>query len=1068
RVQSDLTWHLEELSTQDDPARRRLAQRRRRLVAERQERALQSRLERLFGVRLVAWWERGVLAALLGILALVAVPVLFDLSLAEERAVLWTDAVLCLFFLWDFGFKAVCVRGNPRWLARHMLTDLLPALPFSLVLLAAPAEAAAEGVAAGLGAQKARSVLILRLLRLPRLVRYVRLALPLIRVGRALGFMLRGFDRLVRRHGALLDRDVILYPTSAERRQSAELAHSPVAALWRLAAQVDRLWLAGLESPGRDADREALAEARVRVLRSALDLPWSVAQAQGGPPPRRCAEDLLERLIAIPAEEIEGELGAYFVERVARAVRAVARSPLRWLPILRAYVPPAPDEITDSEVTARFTRGAAARLLGHLRRIQWVADLHGTVTPSELVGRVGTTLVRRTARPALRLLMLGGAFLLLKLLLNLIGGESLEGMITSVENLLGTTLLVLGSLCFLLLALGIWLQRLASDTSTSFSQIASAQFLHLTESIKVRALPRDADLLTERVFTPERVLRGEHPQSEEDRRIFLQSVRIWLTEGVPVECSDSGFDPIARTVLMYRDVLDGALLAETDTRATSQLLGNLALKRIRRRSGRVDRRQIKALERLDLEHRRSLLGGPYLWFNLIASAITQQTARLIVDYNDHAVPLDELERSAPHTRKLYRDWLLARSSQAPESSAREARRSAGHAPLTTAFTALHFLDDAPERDEAIGRRFGGEVLKLLRRDRQALFRRIFGTFPLHDRPTEQRVLNLRSLYRYWIEGGRVLLLPLRLMVRGGRGALRGLRTVTQAVRSIRDPRLAYVGRVEGGVDFRDALRKIDRMRVPAAEACLWQRALTDVEYLGIPIPGHPGASSGAPLVEADLDFLSASHAFRERVGAERQCAAADMRRLQEGIAGGWLEAAGKRVAQDFVPAGEHLRAAAVAFRADYDGLRAHLAGRAILHEVYSAAAAVPARSPRVLPRPRLWLAFRAYWALHGVGDAVARRRAWRATVHDVEGVAAALAVWRRLGEERARDAGEELLAEVLRHPGQVTEQVVCLRAVQTLSLIDVRNYRVHVRRMGGFDEVPERTGVGFRIGAPSA
>jgi hypothetical protein len=193
-----------------------------------------------------------------------------------------------------------------------------------------------------------------------------------------------------------------------------------------------------------------------------------------------------------------------------------------------------------------------------------------------------------------------------------------------------------------------------------------------------------------------------------------------------------------------------------------------------------------------------------------------------------------------------------------------------------------------------------------------------------------------------------------------------------------------------------------------------------------------------------------------------------MRRLKRGIEEGWLERAGERVADDFVPDGEHLRAAAVAFRADYGGLRACLAGRTILEDVYAVAAGLPARPPRVLPQMRLWLAFRGYWAAHGVGGVRARRRAWRATLHDVDGVAAALRTWRRLGEERAREAGEELLADVLRHPGQVTEQVVCLRAVQTLSLIDVRNYRVHVRRMGGFDEPQDRAKLGFRIGAPSA
>ena len=151
----------------------------------------------------------------------------------------------------------------------------------------APAQAAAEGVTAGIGAQKARSVLLLRLLRLPRLVRYVRLAMPLIRAGRAVGFLLRGFDRLVRRHGALLDRDVILYPTPEERRRSAEVAQSPLVLLWRLEAQVERLWATGLES----ADRERVADARVGVLESALGLSWAGAPVDGAPPTRQCAED---------------------------------------------------------------------------------------------------------------------------------------------------------------------------------------------------------------------------------------------------------------------------------------------------------------------------------------------------------------------------------------------------------------------------------------------------------------------------------------------------------------------------------------------------------------------------------------------------------------------------------------------------------------------------------------------------------------------------------------------------------------------------------------------------------
>ena len=1063
RLADDLAWHLEAVEVDDSEERRRLARRHRRLVAERQERLLEARLEGLFGARTVGWWERGVLLAILAVLALMLVPGVASLTPREQLILLWVDSGLCFFFLWDFLVKLSLVGGSWSWMRRHLITDLLPALPFPLLLIAVQGTGAAVG--AGVGAQKGRTVLLLRLLRLPRLARYLRVLLPFLRAARAVGFLLRGLDRLVRQHGGLLDRDVILYPTPEERRRARHSDHLRAregAQRWQLRASVDRLWRATLEAADHPTGSR-LARARLAALtEAARAIPPGAGAAPAAEHAELCAEDLLGELSGVTDEEVEGRLGGDAVSRIARAARSIARSPLRWLPIFRAYVPRVGDEDDDATVTARVVRGAAQRGLGHLRRLWWVADLHGTLTPSDLVGQVGATLVKRTLRPAVRLLLLGGAYLALVLLAGLFGLD-LGDWAKRIGDLVGTTLLVLGSLCFLALGLGFWLQRLASDASTHYAQVASAQFLHMTESVKVRHLPRDAELFAERVFRPERELHGaDEEQMRRDRGVFLQGVREWLTEGVPVERSSEGFDPVARCVLLYRDVLDGALLVESDTRATGQLLGNLALKRIRERSQRMTSRYIKGLERLDLERRRTLIGGPYMWFSFISRAITQQTARLIIDYNDNAIPLAELTHAAPATQERYRAWLRSRSAH-PEDLVTEGK-TGRRIPITTAFTALHFLDDAPERDGAVEKRFGQEVVELLCRDRRALFRRIFGTYPLHLRPQEERVLNLRDVYRRWVEGGRVLILPLKLAALAARQAARGLGAVGRAVKQIRDPRLAYASEDSAESDFYTAARKIDRMRGPGAEACLWQRALVDLEYLGVPLPRRAALGFVGSSVEADLDFLAASSALRERLQDERRRAAADARRLAALVARGLIERAGSAIGGAFDPGPEHLRAAALAYRADYSGLRRLLSAESLPKEVFAAAARETPLPPRVLPRPRLSRAFRRFWAEHGVTDRRARLRARRAALHDVDGVADALLTWARLGSQAARAEGEAQLTEILRHPGQITEQLVTLRAVQTLSLIDVRNYRSHVWLLGCYAQDGDEPARAFRIG----
>ena len=147
---------------------------------------------------------------------------------------------------------------------------------------------------------------------------------------------------------------------------------------------------------------------------------------------------------------------------------------------------------------------------------------------------------------------------------------------------------------------------------------------------------------------------------------------------------------------------------------------------------------------------------------------------------------------------------------------------------------------------------------------------------------------------------------------------------------------------------------------------------------------------------------------------------------------------------------EHVRAAAVAYRADFRSVRALLSCAEILE---ATAAGALDRPP--LPRswlPRFWLKarFRQWYARHGRDDRAARRATWRSIVHDVNGARGALIAWGRLGREAARDRGVAALSDILRHPGRVSEQLVTLRVVQTMSLIDLLNYRTHVYRLGDY------------------
>lgn len=1053
-MEDDVAWHLRHVPV-PPTQRRRLKRKLRRLRYEGQERELQGRVEARFGKRFVFHVDRLIVWLIFFVLAALFVEMIFDLSVKVRIVLMIADALACGVFLTEFFVKLSMVRGRGRWLARHFVIDFLPSIPFGVLMLATGMISAAD-----LRGDKSR------LARGFRLVRILRLT----RMARAFTFLARGFDRLARRYGHLLNHNIVLYPNREERRLAVRHQESLAARAWRLRSSLNDEWRNLLQT-SVDGARADVAGARIAALEAAraqgltLRTPRTGGSASAGVRDLP-AEQILRRLDDVSPAELEADLGEEFVSRSARAVRMFARPGLRWIPILRKYVPRVAPHMSAAEVTAAAAHTISAEISRHHGRWFWVADLYGTVTPSEFVDRVGSTMMRGAFRPAYRLALFGLAFLAVDLLSRAVPSQFLDNLWSFLRPLVGEVIVILGGVCLLILALGWWLKRLAGQATFFYEQTVNAQFLALTEAIKGRQLSRDGAIFDARVFVPEELaLQESYPGGAPARQAaFAEAMRGWLVRARAGKELAGVNDAMERALLLYRDSLDGALFAESDNRTTNQLIGSPALRQMRSLSHRVDKREKKALATLDLGRARSSIRGPYLWFSFIAKAIAQSTARLIVEYNRYAIPLDEIPFAADEERLRYEAWVATGKPPAGEE-AREKLRRQGRGYITTAFTALHFLDDDAGRDQDVAARFGPEVLANLRRDRRILFREAFGTYPLHTRSKDQRVLNLYRLYERWFAGGRAFLIPLRLLWRWVAMFGRFFKWLVRAVGEIRTPRMRGDARVAADADFPTAVRKIGRMRDPVVWASLWLRARFDPEYIGVRLPGTQASGLEGATWESDLRFLHATGSQRRLVEEEQARAEADLRRLARLVDEGLLEEVAGVIGVPLAALGrEHLRAATVAYRGDYQRVRSLLSCERVLDET-AAGVFDHAPLPRSFwPRPRLKAAFRRWWREHGRGDKVARKWMWRQIVYDTDGARSALDAWRRWGPAEARRLGLARLADLLRHPGRISEQIVTLRIVQTLALIDLLNYREHVYRLGGYEASGDDVGDWLRFG----
>jgi hypothetical protein len=1025
--------------------RRALRRQHARARGELQDRRLTWRMECLLGRRAVAALERLIFAFLLLFIVLLVVesPLIEyerrywfagsdNAPSVVEAVFAWLDLAICLVFLGEFSLKLALAQGKWLYFRRNWITGLLPSIPFGFL-------AFATHQMVFLVEEGEWFVLLrfLRYLRLPQMARWLRVARPALRAVRRVGFVIWASDRLVKQLSPLLNRNLVLF-----ERATIEEVESPrrtaLAALRERFSHRLAEMLAGLSGRGRAEFVRARIDDLAAML-SSPPVPRRLPPAPAGDIDSRelRLEEAIAHLQSATPAAVSEHIGRNLAQSMARWCRAFDLFGLRRLPLIRDLV--AAGRLPGPYETAAHLANRAGQILqGILDRVYWFADLHGTVTAPQLVDSIGDWMVRGTARPARRFLLFGGLFLVLSYVASLLPNATLQTLTGLMDRVVGTPLIVLGTLCLLPLLIGLWFRQIAGEATDYCSRVAEAQFLTATKDLKRRLAARHRALVDRRVAVPG----------------AAESV------GATVE-------------LLWQDYLEGAPFHRSDTRTTTQLLGNVALLSLRQARLRYGRQRLKRLRRLDLAHTRGSIRGPYLWFHCVARSLAQQTARLLVDYDSFAIPLSRAETADDGKIRRYLAWLARRLRRPveecdlpPAFRARAARlgpepaaavQKRGRRPeafQASDFTSIHFLSNDSSLEADIRRRYGDQVADLMRRDRRDNVRRVFRTYPLHRLPKERRTFNPLTFYQRHLAGGWVLVFPFKVAWWLARLAWRSGRALAAGVREVLRHRVGDAAAVGPPDPYAVAVRKIHRMRKPVFMECLEMRAEFDPEYLGVTLSDDCESTADAPpTVEEDLSLVNASASVRRRFGrlaAERRRQVAEFR--------SWCSGLGLASCR-----GEALRAAAIAYTIDYHGSRSRLEA---VRALQRALAEVDTESsPKVEKNRRIGWAGWLPWTrarVNGCLDRLFQQPAFDSLVperrSDFRDLLLRRPRLRQLAEQVAgKNAPEDpigdarqVLAGVARDPATWTQQLVVLRTVQTLSVLDLMSYCELVAELGEY------------------
>lgn len=1082
---------------------RRLDRMIRRLRRHISDRILATRLDAVFGRPTVRRWETFILWLIVMVMVLILIDHFWEtddftppemeperwesMSRSERMSesfrqmrehlpwTVWVDTIICFIFLLDFGVRVVLTPNRLRFIRRHALTEFLPSLPFGILAYA--------NVLPDFRAM--RSVRLVRVFRVLRVVR------PLIRVVRLVLFVARAFDRLVERNAWLLNQNIVFFTNPVKDESVPTL----VKRARDLDAWIDRTSARQLGELVIDGRVEGVRQAVQLIAIEAAHDDGGVAMLQASATdwgrtrvPDRDVDDVVRTLRELDDDQVAEVVGIEFARQVTESLKFLRLPFLRRLPLVHFVLGPsgAPDPLW---TTARLGRLGGDLLAAAQKTINWFADLHGIVTGAQFLDRLGMQIMKATSRPAKRLVLFVALFLLALLFVHLIRVRFLIDQADRLTQFLNAPLLVLGGICFIPLAIGWWFRKIAGQAVDFYERIAEAQFLALTETVKEQNEEALIRYLCRRVLLPEARIRGEGVDPAAGNLLVeklverLASRAIGIPhEEVPTQIEACGVDweKSESMMLFYRDFVDGAFLHQNDTKVANMLLGNLTLENVRNERLRYAPQKLRRLDRVDLARGKGGLGGPYVWFNFITRSIAQHVARLVVEYNRHCIPGDEVEAAHTSDRALFSSWL-ARRQRLSEARARGlVTREENDLPSidekgtilyrTTEFNALHFATNDALRDAAVRRRFGNDVADLMIEDRQNLIRDIFGTFPMHELPRAQRTFNPYEFYRRYMARGRVFLFPFVAVWLLLKGIRLLFRQIVKIVKDLLHPESRPLEVNSGHAGFDVARRKIHRMRRPVTMESLRMRAEFDLEYLGLPVPGCEPTVS----VEAadDLRQLNASERewaeFRDLKSTREQQARRFVRVLKR------AEERGRSLVDEVVRHNPSLagrenevrRAAIVAFACDHEQACSRVEAVEELRDVV-------ARLPRAQAGRRLF----------SMPAALRRKlieqvdRCWTLIADDVEAdeverlkrrlVAAASRrnspIRGHLGTLAASlGAGDdpyvlsfETLVDVGEQPSSWTEQLIAVRSVQALAMLDILGYERLVAKLGGFEDAPD-------------
>jgi hypothetical protein len=1062
---------------------RKLKRLMRRVRNDLQEKQVQIGLEGLMGRRGVVWLENTVLFLILAVVGLLLYEAWADPPERVITILMWIDTGICAVFLTEFFLRISYAKRKWLYFRRHFVIDFLPAIPFGLF---------AHGLQALNYIRGARA---LRFLRLPRLVRYVRVARPMVRLFRVFIFLMRGLDRVVARQAGLLNRNVVAFA-----KIESGSGKSQAFRLMRLRSRTLAHWRKTLATLPENLRVHRLRrwffclQKRLELRGEWLDTPAYGAGAQGAQ--MRIAKEIrlervLETLLDLDSTQVETRMGRETAERMTRIIRLFQAPLIRRLPFFASGARLGATLDDPCDIVAEFGRRIGRFGQKILSAVYWCADLSGTMTPTQFLEMVGSAVIRATTRPARRLIMMGGAFLLIDWTFALFQFTLLRNLSQRLGQIMGWPLIALGGFCLLLLLVGQWFRKIASEASDFYEHTAEAHFLALMEDVKEARAEADIETLFSRVLYPECVMQG---WAEGRKSLVSDSVQrlcgrlkdaVAAADDTPLDTKAGGYTLRSgyeayywlledRVLALFRDYLDGALLHKNDTKTTNQLLGNLTLQKIWTERLGLPKSERKRLDKLDLERERSFLGGPYMWFKFITHSVSQRTAKLLIDYNRNVIPLDDLNFVTEDQRLKFSQWLTGLGNA---NKRQDLEEQASKPYFTTEFTALNFLSSDPARDHAILERFGPQVLDRLQRDRKMLIRNLFGSYPLHRLPKERRTFNPYRYYQQKLAGGRIFLFPLLLLAGLFKGLWAGLKSLAHVAHELLDPE-TFSDPGENLASFDVAERKIARMRRPVFWEAMRLRAQFDPEYLGLTIPGLGGTSMGETSCWDDLKWIEARDEeldfFRDLLSDREDALERLHHHLEKrGIIGDYLETYLEALRPGLSRRkGEALRAAAVAYAVDYHGLRSSISGLEEISAIFESMLENPAKLPRIgmvkhlvwmiksLWRRRFFLrpdpvrqAYRKVlsWTYYGEAGRKQKRILWRAVQTDVRNVRRRIM---RLAEsdspEAAAERGRELLDEVLARPHSWTDEMVVLRTVQTMSVLDIRNYQVIVRTLGGY------------------